>query len=694
MKKIKLSWKRLIALGLVATFLQFPTGTPEVLANTLRDTDVVNPYLQEIQFMTSTGLSTMTAPTTEISQHGQVFRAFSLGDPRVMSGQTWIRNQRFNSNVNEDRIIAILMFRQMHSLEQIQSMTQLQLTPAAVDAATQLAIWLDTAGIYTDFQIQEASVQDLRVRALATHILNWTNTQTSNRPATQTMFQFLDPQSSVTLNANQASMQVNDFDLVFGPYQFVGASGINLTSTFNAGRVINSAGETIDVVQTNQTFFVVMPRDFIGSANVTFEYQHMQRELSYTARRVWITSRPLTRSQSFRISTVATAYGRVQATLSDTLTNAPLSGVEVHIVRNDQILAVVMTDSIGRIEYDLPVGDFMLHVVTPTGFMPVTPQPFTVPFIGAIEQVDVVMSRTQGVVNFFSVNSGSLASTTYAEVLISHNFTPVRRVALHNGVAQGLLFDAGTYTAIVNYTTGTYSVSRVHTFTVNPGEIEDIVFELDHHTPQTIFQVDNTLGRTDWMFYIYDDNGLMFRTTDIEHRLHQMETFQVVAATSDNAIVLTPYTFNVGLNGGVVNIPVQIGTQSVSFQFVDTEIGQPIPNVVVGLFNQDGRMLHSAAADLNGNVNFGNIREFHLYTFRILAAPPSVSGYSAVGNRFLGQNNHFTVPLYSLEAVREVTHVDTIYRLPNIVWTGPHFIYPVSQGVVLEHAETQIETEY
>jgi hypothetical protein len=85
------------------------------------------------------------------------------------------------------------------------------------------------------------------------------------------------------------------------------------------------------------------------------------------------------------------------------------------------------------------------------------------------------------------------------------------------------------------------------------------------------------------------------------------------------------------------------------------------------------------------------LRRYDPYYINVVAAPPTVSGYSASGNKFLAVPSHHEIALYSTTELNRVTQLDAIYRLPNVTYVG-NYVYPMEISGELQYEENILDS--
>ena len=676
-----------IALAFILTFLSIPHSPPvEVLASggNMYNWDRSLPQLEQIIFQTPTGAVHLTPLLTDISGRAYSATAFTLADPRPLTGSTFIRSQSVDTRINSRVLTAILMYRYVFTLQQVMQQTGLVVTQDQLYSAVQLAVWRMALPANPQFQIQEASIADTTVRTLATHIISWATTQVSNMPSNQDVITALSPSAQPQVNSSQATMHNDGVNITFGPYtvQSVLPTEMRVTAD-NDGVVVNQAGNVIEAVSSNQPFFIRIPVIQSGMVQVTLSSVTIEREFRHYRSRVWLAQRERPQEIRFNVSSTPGSNGILQVHLTDRLTGMPLQNVTVNVLHNNNIITTGQTNIHGAFSYELPVANYTLQVVHPSGYMAVMPYHFEIGFIGDVKIVNLELFRSEAIMSFFAVNENTNAPIPYAEAFIYDvgSRTPARRIAFTAGSAEGLAFAPGNYIMSIYMTIGGYAVSGQVAFTVEAGTISELVIPLTPNVPRTTVRLENTLNRANWLFSIYRGDEYLFTLPvqggTMDFYLPQLEAYQVVARTTDG--VFGPFfaDFQVTSTPQEVLIGVQQGTETVIFQFVDIYLNEPIPNIVAGIFDENHNLVQMATANLQGAVQFSNLVFGQPYFINVIAAPPGVSGYSAVGNRFLGRTKHFTIELYSLEHIREhAGGQDAIIRIANVVWNGPSFHYP------------------
>ena len=664
---------------MIAVLISLTSISVQANTTNIADVNEILPSLENIIFRTSTGDLTLTPLLAEAATGDRRDLAYTLVDPRPLGRTVYSRNQAMDSRLNPNLAAAILMYDKVFTTEQIRTSTGLNITDQQVKSAIQLSLWRHALDGPRTFQIQESSIRDGDVRSLATSIITWATTQVNNRPEGTIITNFIQPPSDPRINAQNAEMQMTNNNLIFGPYSISSNVQIRLDVIFPVGFAVNMAGEIIENVGLGETFFLVVPANFGGSAEVNLVGDASEYKLIHSNNRVWLQNNPVPRTVRFNVGTAVGALGGVDISVSDRLTGMPLVNAEVTIRNNASVVTVLRTSNTGRVAYDLPMGEYTIEVTPPWGFSEREPYTFTIDYIGHVNVVNLQLARSEGYMNFFVVDSGTLANVPYAEALVYKGDQAIRRIAFTNGEAPGFQFEPGDYVISVYSTIDNYSISGAIPFSIGAGEINDLVIPLTPNVPVTTLAIGDMMGRNNWVFQLFRGDEFLFSlnnngTADLS--LIPLEEYQIIARTNDNTHVIQMFSFAVPLYDSLVTIPVYLGTETVSFQFVDTVVKEPIPNIIAGLFNQDHRLIEYQVADGQGKVQFNNVILGDIYFVNILGAPPSVSGYSANGNRFVGRTRTFEVQLYSLQEIQTHTSVDTIWRLPNVVWNGPNYVYP------------------
>jgi len=673
----------------VMLFLSIPlfSDSPvELLASggTMYNWDRSLPQLEQIVFQSPTGSVHLTPLLTTISGRGYSATAFTLADPRPLTGSTFIRSQSLDARINSRVLTAVLMYRYVFTLQQVMQQTGLVISQDQLYSAVQLALWRMALPANPQFQIQEASVADTTVRTLATHIISWATTQVNNMPSNQDVIAALSPSAQPQVNSSQAVMQNDGVNITFGPYmiQSVLPTEMRITAN-NGGVIVNQAGHVVEAVSSNQPFFIRMPVIQTGIVQVTLSSSNIEREFRHYRNRVWLAQRDRPQEIRFNVSSSPGSHGILQVHLTDSLTAMPLQNVTVNVLHNNNIISTGQTNVHGAFSYELPVANYTLQIVHPPGYMAIMPYHFEVSFIGDVQIINLELSRSEAIMSFFAINENTNAPVPYAEAFIFEegNRNPVRRIAFSGCSAQGLAFAPGNYIMSIYMTTGGYAVSGQVAFTVEAGTLSDLVIPLTPNVPRTTVTLENTLNHAHWLFSIYRGDEYLFTLPvqggTLDFYLPQLEAYQVVARTTDGTFGPFFANFQVTSTPQEVLIGIQQGTETITFQFVDIYLNQPIPNVVAGIFDENHNIIQMGTANLQGAVQFTNLIFGQPYFINVLAAPPGVSGYSAVGNRFLGRTRHLTIELYSLEHIQEYSGgQDAIIRMANVVWNGPSFRYP------------------
>ena len=670
-------------------------------AGTMNNWTRTLPQLEQVLFQTSTGGVYVNPLLTTVYGRDFETTAFTLDDPRPLDGNILIRSQALDARINTRLLSAVLVYSELFSLQQIMQQTGLVLTQDQVLAATQLAVWRLALASNPSFQIQEASIADANVRSLATSIISWATTQTNVIASNQNILLALAPPPQPQIDSSQSVMQTDGVTVTFGPYVVHSVLPIEMAvSASHDGIIINQAGTIIGSVVSNQPFFIQVPITQTGIVEVSLASTHIVREFQHYRSRVWLSQRKTPQELRFTVSTTPGSSGTLLVNITDTLTNMPLQNISINILHNNSIIYTGYTNLHGVFAQELPIADYTLQVISPQGYLEVLPYHFSIGFIGDVQIVNIPLSRSEAIVNFFVVNEATNAAITYAEAFIyeSGNNNPMRRIGFQDGSAQGLVFQPGSYTLSIYLTLGGYAISGQVPFTIDAGDILDLVIPLTPSVPLTTIRLNNDLNKNNWLFSLYRGDEYLFTVpvsnSQLEIYLPQLESYQVVAKTSDGAFGPFFSNFNVTVTAQEVVIDIRQGTEIVSIQFVDIYLKEPIPNIIAGIFDENHNLVQMRTANLQGAVKFEYLEYGKPYFVNIIAAPPGVSGYSAVGNRFLGRTRNFILELYSFEHIKEYSEgQDAILRMPNITWQGPTYIYPTPpESTPVEYPYSDPET--
>lgn len=684
-KNIDVNKSHLFTKGLLILILLFSSFIPNgvyassYFSGSMSEDPTTYSGLAGARFTTTTGAKTVPGYLTIVKSKVYEDVAFTLINPNRIDAQASVRLSSLPDNANEDLLTAILAYREKFNLDEIRTSTGINVTERQLNEATQLAVWLHGSSLQVEYQIDVNSIPDTAVRTLATEITTWATQQVSSVGEKTSMGNYLFPMYKPTLNPGSAKITKNGDYIEYGPYTVSGQKGGSFAYGVLGGTILDSARKELKTVGSNQQFYVRFPTSYTGSKAIRLVGNQIDYSLKHGLGRIWLDKATKPTEVNFVVGETTGTNGSIQVNAIDALTNKPVQGVSVEIWTTGPVNSIT-TDTKGTGKYDTPIGTYTLKYNVPEGYVKPADQQVKVEFAGDIQTINLTLSWTKAVVNFHAVDGQTLASSGDSEAFIyDSNSKAIKRIAIAGGKVTGIVLPEGDYTLVQYKTSDGYGINTGTPFRAEAGKVVDVTVTQDANVQPTTLTIDGASANDTWVYTVSTSTRVLFKmngSNSLKLNLPQ-GAYSVMAQKSDGTATTAPMNFNTVLNGPTnVTLEREIGTEEVTFNIVDTIKKEPIPSVVVGLFDENHNLLTYQAADSKGKVVFKNVKKYNIHYVNILAAPDSVSGYSANGNRFLGSTRAFTLELYSQKEIKEVTDVDTLYRVPNVTYTGSSYTYP------------------
>ena len=635
--------------------------------------------LANAKFSTPAGTKTIPGYLSVVQSEDYKETAFSFINPNRIKTLSSVSLESLPQGVNEDLITAIVAFRSKFTLDQISSNHGISVTQRQLDEATQLALWIQASKVQMNYQIDPNSISDSAVRALATEITTWATQQLSGLTDEGQMGNYLFPMHQPTLNTEQAKVTKSGNNIEYGPYTIDGQAGASFAYGVLGGTLVDTSKKKLKRVRVDQPFYVQFPQTYNGDKAIRLVGEQMEYSLNYGADRLWLDRNPKEMEVQFSVGGTTGNNGMIQVNAKDSVTGEPVPNVTAKISSTSPLTSI-QTDEKGTASYTAPTSTYKVEFTTPDGYIEPKAQEVTIGFAGDIQVINLNLSWSKAVVNFYAVDSESLAPAGDSEAFIYNSEgKAVKRVALKDGKVQGVTLPEGDYTFVQYKTSGNFAINTGTDFTVKAGEVTDVSVSQDPNVHPTVITINGASTNDSWVYTVSTDNKVLFKMNASNSLTLPLPsgTYTVMAQKSDGTASSPSLTFSTVLNGTTeVTLEQEVGTETITFTFLDTKKEQPIPNLVIGLFDEDHNLITYETATEQGVVTFKNVKKYGVYYVNVLAAPDTVSGYSADGNRFLGYTRDYTLHLYSLAEIQEVTKVDTIYRVPNVTYTGVGYTYP------------------
>jgi hypothetical protein len=648
-------------------------------SGSLKEDSTVYPGISTVDFYVSGEKSPMNTRLSTVESDEYTATAYTFGDPRMIQDQSSVSLISLPRSVTEGYLFALLAFPQKFNTTDVNKTFGIQATDAQVKAATQLSVWAYGSSLQLSYQIDVNSVNDATVRALSNAINGWASDQIKALPATKKMADYLFPFYEPKLATSSAKMNRTDTTATFGPYTITGQSGSIYTAHVPGGAIVDSTAKAMTQVTSGQQFFVSYPSTYAGSQAITFTGVQRRYSVNYGKDRVWIDKAPENVEVKFQLNTAAGSKGMIEITTVDAITQQPLQGVSVQISNSSPITTVTTNDQ-GKAEFSGDVGDYTLTFTTSQGYIQPDPKQVRIGFSGDVQIANIPVAWSQAIANFHAVDAQTLAPAGSSEAFIyDTKGKPIKRIAIKDGVVNGITLPAGSYNLVQYKSSGAYGINTGTSFEVVAGKVTDVtVTQVPNVQPATV-TVTNAVSTDTWIYTFSLNQKTLFQIKGYNSVVLNLPvgSYTVRAQKDDGSATTPDKNFSPTVTTPTsVSLEQEVGTETVSFNLVDTLKELPIPNVVLGLFDEKHNLLSSQTADVNGVATFKNVKKLSVYFVNVLAAPSDVSGYSADGNRFLGASKTIKLHLYSLAEIQQKTSADTLYRVANVAYSGATYTYP------------------
>lgn len=648
-------------------------------SGSMKEDSTVYPGISTVDFYVSGEKSSLNTRLSTVESDEYTTTAYTFGDPRSIQDQSSVSLTSLPRSVNEGYLFSLLSFPQKFTTADVNKTFGIQATDAQVKAATQLSVWTYASSLQLSYQIDVNSVNDTTVRALSTAINGWASDQVKALPATKKMADYLFPFYDPKLDTSKAKMNRTDTTATFGPYTITGQSGTVYTANVPGGAIVDSTAKAMTQVTSGQQFFVSYPTTYTGSQEVSFKGVQYRYSVDYGKDRVWIDRAPEDVEVKFQLNSASGSKGMIQITTTDAITNQPLAGVSVQI-SNSSPITTLTTDAQGKAQFSGDVGDYTLSFTTAQGYIAPDPKSVTISFSGDVQVVNIPVAWSQAIANFHAVDAQTLAPAGSSEAFIYDSTgKPVKRIAIKDGVVNGITLPAGSYNLVQYKSSGSYGLNTGTPFEVTAGKVTDVTITQVPNVQPTTVTVANAASTDVWVYTFSLNQKTIFQIKSYNSIVLNFPSgsYSVRAQKDDGSATTPDKNFSPTVATPTsVSLDQEIGTETVTFNLVDTIKEQAIPNVVLGLFDEKHNLITYQTADVNGVVTFKNVKKYSIYFVNVLAAPSDVSGYSADGNRFLGASKTFKLHLYSLAEIQQKTSTDTIYRVANVSYSGATYTYP------------------
>lgn len=669
----------MVLLMVVSTLLPYDVSAAGYFSGRMNEDATSYTALQSAKFTTPTGNVKIPGFLSTVQSDDYEDTAFTFLDPNRIKAQPTVTLESLDESANEPLVTALLAYRHKFSLGEIKTDTGLNVTQRQLDEATQLAIWIHASSLQVNYQIDANSITDSGVRSLATEITTWATQQVSSLTDGAKMGEYLFPSYKPTLDTSKAKVSKSDKYVEYGPYTVSGQDTANYDYGVLGGVLLDSSKTKLKKVVTNQQFYAKFPIGYTGDKSIRIKGNQMDYSLNHGKNRVWLDQDPKEVEVSFTVGKTTGTNGLIQVTAKDSLTGKAVPGVDIK-VSTTSALATVQTDDKGAGEYTAPVGTYKLEFVVPDGYMTPEPQEVEIGFAGDMQTINLKLNWTKAIMNFYTVDSESLVPTGDSEAFIyNSDGKAVKRVAVTKGKVTGVVLPEGDYSFVQYKSSDGYAINVGTEFKAVAGEISDVTITQDPKVLPTTITIDGASSGDSWVYTLSTESKVIFKLNGKNAITVPLPSgnYSVMAQKSDGTVTAGPLSFSTVLNGKTdVTLEQEKGTEIINFTAVDTIKKKPIPNVTLGLFDEDHNLLTYKTASDKGEVKFDNLIKYRIYYVNVLAAPDTVSGYTANGNRFMGSTRDYTLQLYSLEEIKKVTKVDTIYRVTNVTYVGETYTYP------------------
>lgn len=669
----------LIFILLISSFLPNVASAAGYFNGSMTEDSTVYTGLAKAKFSTPTGAVSVPGFLSIVKSKVYQDTAFTYMDPNRIKSQPSVNLESLPEGVNEPLVTAILSYRQKFSLDDIASTTGIRVSQRQLDEATQLAVWINASSVQVTYQIDPNSISDTAVRSLATEINSWATQQVSSLTEGVSMGKYLFPSYKPTLDASKAKVNKTGDYVEYGPYTVTGQKAAKFAYGVLGGVLLDSSKVELKQVTANQQFYAKFPVAYTGDKSIRLEGQEFEYSLNYGQNRMWMDKSPKPVEVSFSVGGSTGTNGLIQVLAKDSITGKAIQGVDVEVSTSSP-LTTIQTDDTGQGQYTAAIGTYRLKFNVPEGYMTPPDQEVEVAFAGDIQTINLSLNWSKAVVNFYAVDAQTLAPTGDSEAFIYDSTgKAVKRIAITKGKVSGVVLPEGDYTLVQYKTLDSYGINTGTQFKAVAGKISDITVAQDPNVLPTTIAIEGASSSDSWVYTLSTESKVLFKLNGSNSITIPLPSgkYSVMAHKSDGTVVTAPVNFSTVLNGKTdVVLKQEKGTETINFTLLDTKKEEPIPNVIIGLFDEDHNLITHKTASDKGVVTFANLSKYSVYYINVVAAPESVSGYFADGNRFLGQTKDYSLHLYSLAEIQEVTKVDTIYRVPNVTYSGSSYVYP------------------
>lgn len=605
--------------------------------------------------------------------------AYSLDKPQRIRDITTTSPQALPKGANEQLLTAMISYGKKFTLDEIAASTGIRVNERQLKEATQLAIWIHASSFQVDYQIDVNSVTDTAVRSLATEINTWASKQVSEVNSYDKVTKHIFPTFEPKLKTENATIDKTDTHVDYGPYSVDGQVGAKFTYQSTGGILLDASKKEVESVTSSQTFYVRYPATYNGDKIVGLIGNQTEYSMHYAGERLWLHQENKQSVVRFSLGGHTSNNGIIQITATDAVTNKPVKDLQVEVNTTSPV-GVMQTNEKGTDRFDGSTGKYTLKFKAPQGYLTPEPMEVEIGFVGDIQIVNIKLQWSKAVVNFSAVDGQTLAPAGDSEALIyDKSGKAVKRIALNGGKAYGIALEEGDYNLVQYKSSNGYAINVGTPFTVKSGGVVDVTVVQDAGAMPTTFNIKGASNNTTWVYTISKGPKVLFKMNGAESLSIPLPVgeYNVKAVRTDGTSSTQVMNFKTALNSAtMVDLKQSVGTETVNFNIVDANKKEPIPNVVLGLFDENHNLLQYQTADEKGGVTFSNVEKFSIFYVNVVAAPESVSGYSANGNRFMGDTRTFNLELYSAKEIKEITDVDTLYRVPNVTYTGVPYTYP------------------
>lgn len=669
----------LIFMLILSSFLPNVASAAGYFSGSMTEDPTAYTSLAKAKFSTPTGAISVPGFLSIVKSKVYEDTAFTYMDPNRIKSQPSVNLESLPDGVNESLVTALLSYRQKFSLNDIATDTGIRATQRQLDEATQLAIWINASSVQVNYQIDPNSINDTVVRSLATEINTWATQQVSSLTEGVAMGSYLFPSYKPTLDASKAKVNKSGEFVEYGPYTVTGQKAAKFAYGVLGGVLLDSSKVELKEVTANQQFYVKFPVAYTGDKSIRLAGQEFEYSLNYGQNRLWLDKAPKPVEVSFSVGGSTGTNGMIQVMAKDSLTGKAVQGVDVEVSTSSP-LTTIQTDDTGAGQYTAAIGTYKLKFNVPEGYMTPPDQEVTIGFAGDIQNINLGLNWSKAVVNFYSVDAQTLSPTGDSEAFIYDSTgKAVKRIAISKGKVSGVVLAEGDYTLVQYKTLDGYGINTGTPFKAVAGKVSDVTITQDPNVLPTTIAIEGASASDSWVYTLSTESKVLFKLNGANSITVPLPSgkYSVMAHKSDGTVVTAPLNFTTVLNGKTdVALKQEKGTETINFTILDTKKEQPIPNVVIGLFDENHNLITHKTASDKGVVTFENLTKYSIYYINVVAAPDTVSGYFANGNRFLGQTKDYSLHLYSLAEIQEVTKVDTLYRIPNVTYVGSSYVYP------------------